>query len=94
MVPDVKFEQILIAEAIDSDGIVNGQILTSDAQNITKLELGSSSYDQGKIQDLKGIEAFVNLENLEGQFNGVNNTMNLSTLTKLKVLNFPSNAIT
>lgn len=39
LVPDPVFEQLLINLNIDSDGIVNGQMLTSDAQNITQLNL-------------------------------------------------------
>lgn len=36
LIPDPVFEQLLINLNIDSDGIVNGQLLTSDAQNITQ----------------------------------------------------------
>ncbi|MGE4347393.1 MAG: T9SS C-terminal target domain-containing protein, partial [Flavobacteriaceae bacterium] len=36
-IPDQGFEQTLISLNIDSDGIVNGQVLTSDIENITEL---------------------------------------------------------
>ncbi|SEI00636.1 hypothetical protein SAMN02927937_02688, partial [Paenimyroides aquimaris] len=32
LIPDATFEQLLVNMNIDSDGIINGQILTSDAQ--------------------------------------------------------------
>ena len=91
LIPDVKFEHILIAEGVDSDGIVNGQILTSDAQNATHLDLytGIGSYT---IQNTTGIEAFTNLESIEGDFHAFN-TINLTNLTKLKSIILPSNCI-
>ena len=89
MIPDPVFEQYLIGMNIDSDGLVNGQILTSDAQIPTKLNFG---YGGGiMMQNLTGLEAFVNVEYIEGYYNAVGNTMNLTTLTKLKTLIFPSN---
>lgn len=89
LIPDPVFEQYLIGMNIDSDGTINGQILTSDAQIPTQLSFG---YGGGlMIQNLKGIEVFVNVEYIEGYYNAVGNTMNLTTLTKLKTLIFPSN---
>ena len=70
-------------------GILNGQILTSDAQIPTQLDLG---YAGGAIiQNFTGLEAFVNLEYIEGYGNGVGNNINLGTLTKLKTFIFPNN---
>lgn len=91
LIPDAKFEQILVTEGIDSDGIVNGQILSSDAQNITHLDLytGNGSF---RIQNTTGIEAFTNLESIEGDFHAFN-TINLTNLTKLKSIILPSNWI-
>ena len=68
LAPDVKFEQILIAEGIDSDGIVNGQILTADAQNTTQLSLESG---HGTLTDFTGLEAFINCEEIESYFNDI-----------------------
>src|SRR5690606_16970847 len=73
----------------DSDGIINGQILTSDAQNVTQLDLGYAGGGY-RIQDMTGIEAFTDLESIEGYFHALN-TINLTTLTKLKKLVLPSN---
>ncbi|MCP4443270.1 MAG: hypothetical protein GY810_30570, partial [Aureispira sp.] len=55
-IPDTAFEQRLIALGIDSDGLVNGQILNSDAAGVTNLNLSYSN-----ISDLTGIDAFDDL---------------------------------
>lgn len=91
LIPDPVFEQLLINMNIDSDGIVNGQILTSDAQNITQLNLytGAGNF---RIQNMTGIEAFTNLESIEGDFHAFN-TINLTNLIKLKSIILPSNVI-
>ena len=91
LIPDPVFEQLLINLSIDSDGILNGQILTSDAQNITQLDLytGAGSF---RIQNMTGIEAFANLESIEGDFHEFN-TINLTNLTKIKSIILPSNSL-
>src|SRR5690606_3515340 len=89
LIPDATFEQLLVNMNIDSDGIINGQILTSDAQNVTQLDLGYAGGGY-RIQDMTGIEAFTDLESIEGYFHALN-TINLTTLTKLKKLVLPSN---
>jgi len=91
LIPDATFEQLLINLNIDSDGILNGQILTSDAQNITQLNLytGAGSF---RIQNMTGIEAFTNLETIEGDFHAFN-TINVTNLSKLKSIILPSNVI-
>lgn len=91
LIPDSTFEQLLINLNIDSDGILNGQILTSDAQNVTQLDLfqGGNGF---RIQNMTGIEVFTNLELLEGSYHEFN-TINMSTLTKLDTLILPSNSI-
>ncbi|WP_298425171.1 T9SS type A sorting domain-containing protein [uncultured Kordia sp.] len=58
-IPDMNFEQALVDQNIDSDGIVNGFILRSDVINISYLDVNSSN-----ISDLTGIEAFTSLETL------------------------------
>src|SRR5690606_11901759 len=74
---------------IDSDGIINGQILTIDGQNVTQLDLGYAGGGY-RVQDLTGIEAFTDLEQIEGYYHALT-TINLTTLTKLKKLVLPSN---
>lgn len=75
-IPDNNFEQKLINLGIDSDGIINGQILNSDAAAVTHLPIQSSN-----IADLTGISAFVNLDSLECYGN---------TLQQLQLLNHAS----
>jgi hypothetical protein len=79
-IPDTSFEAKLIQLGIDSDGLVNGQLLNSDAALITYLPISSS-----QISNLTGIEAFINLDTLECIFNNLT-TLNLGNnpnLTKL-----------
>ena len=60
-IPDPLFEQELITQNIDSDGIVNGQILTSDALAVTSLTLYYVGSSTGQyINDLTGLEDFTN----------------------------------
>lgn len=88
LIPDNRFEQRLINLNIDSDGIINGQILTTDAHSVTDLFLSGSS-----INNLKGLEDFVNLEKLNCHFNSLNGyygppfgTINVSAMLNLKEL--------
>jgi len=89
-IPDPIFEQILINKEIDSDGIVNGMILTADALAVAELDIDPYLALGEYIDDLTGIEGFINLESLS-----VNRTdieeLNVSTLTKLKYLDCPRN---
>ncbi|WP_197043877.1 T9SS type A sorting domain-containing protein [Aureispira sp. CCB-QB1] len=67
-IPDANFEQKLINLGIDSDGLVNGQILNSDAVGVQALDLSASN-----IVDLTGIAAFANLEILTANDNQLTN---------------------
>ena len=85
LIPDTQFEAKLINMGIDSDGVINGQILTSDAQNTTKLNLG---YAIGHgISNFTGLGAFSNLEYFETSNNNTQ-IVDFSNLTKLKKLVF------
>ena len=61
-IPDSSFEAILIKTGVDSDGIINQQMLSSDAEGIATLDL--SNLDYGAITDLTGIEGFTSLRKL------------------------------
>ena len=65
-IPDANFEAKLISLGIDSDGLVNGQILDSDAAAVTTLQLTSSN-----ITDLTGIAAFTSLNKLTCDHNNI-----------------------
>src|SRR5690606_1153284 len=88
LIPDSAFESYLVYAGIDSDGEVNGQILTSDAESVTEIFLWGNSVD-----DLSGLEDFINLEKLTCYYLALNGymgapygTINVSTLVNLKEL--------
>ncbi|MCG2417624.1 T9SS type A sorting domain-containing protein [Aequorivita sp. F47161] len=81
-IPDPNFEQALIDLGIDSDGIVNGQVLTSDIEFVTDLNVASKG-----IQDLTGLEDFSALENLNVSFNMMT-SLTLTNNINLKELIF------
>ena len=56
-IEDKNFEQALVDLKIDSDELVNGQLLKSDAQSVVFLDLSNK-----KINNLKGLEAFSALQ--------------------------------
>jgi hypothetical protein len=90
-IPDPAFEQALIDLNIDSDGTVNGQVLTSDVASITSLYISSGYQDY--IYDVTGLEAFTALITLK-----VGGTMieelDVSTLVNLKSLDCTDNMLT
>ena len=87
LIPDQNFEYALVGLGIDSDGTINGQILTTDAQNAIQLNLGHGGnwYGCCGVSDFTGLEAFTNCEEIESYFNDID-TINLTALTKLKKL--------
>lgn len=87
-IPDENFEAILIEKGIDSDGIVNQQMLRSDAEKVTKLFLNGAN-----INTLDGIEAFVNLKRLEADANNLT-TLDLSNNILLDTISLTSNRLT
>ncbi|NPA46126.1 MAG: T9SS type A sorting domain-containing protein [Chlorobi bacterium] len=82
-IPDSVFEQKLIDLGIDSDGTVNGRVLTSDVARVRTLQLirGTGGY----IHDLTGIEDFINLDTLICN-DHIIRQMDLSHNTSLKYL--------
>lgn len=65
-IPDANFEAKLISLGIDSDNKVNKQMLKTDAINIQALNI-----DNTNIDDLTGIEGFVDLKNLSAIQNNI-----------------------
>jgi len=59
-IPDTRFEELLIAQGIDTDQIINHQITRTDAAAVTRLDL-SVAGNQEMISSLSGMEGFVNL---------------------------------
>lgn len=86
-IPDTNFLNALIELKIDINN--DGKIQKSEAEAITgELDLASK-----KITDLTGLEAFININDLNLYNNNIK-TINLSSLTKLKYFSCPYNALT
>jgi Leucine-rich repeat (LRR) protein len=86
-IPDVKFEKALIDLKIDSDGVINGQVLTSNVQTLTSLDVSAKD-----IINLTGIQDFASLEELYCQ-NNLLQSINISENKELQILNCSSNMI-
>ncbi len=81
-IPDPIFEQKLVLLEIDSDNIVNGQVLTSDVNQVTNLDL--SQFFNGSLNNIQGIEAFIALEEIRLQGNVFLTALDFSNNTLLK----------
>lgn len=94
-IPDPKFEQELINLGIDSDGVINGQIATADAEAITELVIAPQPevYPDDYINNITGIEAFINLEKLVIGSTLIE-SLNVSTMPGLKYLDCNGNMLT
>lgn len=99
-IPDANFKNALIVLGIDTNA--DGDIQITEAEALTALNVSSTniaalmgieSYQYElthSIENLTGIEYFVNLESLNIAFNQVN-ALNISALTNLKTLLCESN---
>ncbi|WP_242118992.1 T9SS type A sorting domain-containing protein [Aestuariivivens sediminicola] len=86
-IPDGNFEQALIDQMYDSEGTLDGQVLTADISGITSLDISSLG-----ITDLTGIEDFTSLTSLTARFNNVS-TVDLSSNTSLDYLDLFENSL-
>ena len=88
-IPDNCFEQHLINLGIDSEGTLDGQVLTTDITNITELSVSGVDINGNDyecyIDSLQGIDAFTALETLDVSTNGIQH-LNVSNLSNLKNL--------
>lgn len=91
-IPDIHFETKLIEQGIDSDGIINQQILRAEAEKVSRLDLNLSS-NSGKISDLTGIEGFINIKLLSAGIQEIER-IDLSHNTLLDTLYLLGNRIT
>lgn len=87
-IPDSNFEQALIDDGIDSDGTVNGTVLTSDISGITSLGLSNMN-----IFDLTGISDFTSLIDLSCDNNRLT-SLDVSLNTSLRELRCGFNSLT
>ena len=89
-IPDPNFEQALIDLGIDSEGVLDGQFLTEDAENEPYLGVQNRN-----ISDLSGIEAFVNLEWLDAFENNISQIdLSLITSSVFYTINISYNNLT
>ncbi|PNQ75076.1 hypothetical protein C1T31_02775 [Hanstruepera neustonica] len=83
-IPDANFEQALITFGYDSEGTLDGQILTADANGAS----GSLAFAGQNISDITGIEAFINIDGLNMSYNPINVGVDLTSNTLLTSVNF------
>ena len=88
LIPDVNFEKALIDLDIDSDGELNGSVLTSDVQQVTSLDISGRN-----IANLTGIQDFEQLTALYCQIN-ILQSINVQENSELEILDCSSNMIT
>ncbi|RKR13101.1 hypothetical protein CLV91_1815 [Maribacter vaceletii] len=91
-IPDGHFENILVEQGIDSDGIINQKMLKSDAAKVNLLDLNHSA-NFGEITDLRGIEGFINIKSFYATGQKIE-TVDLSYNTKLDTLILNGNNLT
>ena len=87
LIPDPNFEQALIDLGIDTDGEINGRVLTNEINSITDLNV--FNYE---IDNLTGIEDFDSLETLNCSRNRLK-TINVTSNAFLRELNCSSNQL-
>lgn len=88
-IPDAGFEARLIELGIDSEGMLDQQLLKTDVEGVTQLDISRTS-DTEVIRDLTGIEGFVNLTKLTVVQQEVEQ-VDLSSNSKLDTLYLPGN---
>lgn len=88
-IPDPGFEQALIDLEIDSEGVLDGQVLTSDIENVEVLDFGSLR-DSG-FNNLIGLEDFTSLKTLNlDMIYSEATSLDLSVVPTLEYFSFDS----
>ena len=88
-IPDSNFEQVLITQNIDSDGILDGRVKTSDIEIVTNLAFSSGL----GISSLTGIEDFTALTRLVCAGNNIS-VLDLSNTLQLDEVSCSFNGMT
>lgn len=88
-IPDNAFEQELIDQNIDSDGVLNNFVPTADINTLLTLDLSNAT---GNISDLTGIQDFIALEVLNCSNNTIKE-LNLTANTALTSINCSNNIL-
>ncbi|MGG8494794.1 T9SS type A sorting domain-containing protein [Tenacibaculum sp. TC6] len=94
-IPDANFKTALLNHSPVIDTNNDGEIQVSEAEAVTEAiyVIGQNKADNEKINDLTGIEAFINIENLFANNNKIS-TFNGSNLSKLIRININDNNLT
>jgi Leucine-rich repeat (LRR) protein len=87
-IPDAQFERYLVNNNIDSDGLINGEVLNSDIAGVTQIDV-----HQLGINDLTGIEGFSSLTFLSAWGNNLT-SINVSSNLNLEYLSLTYNKLT
>ena len=83
LIPDKNFENYLVYWGYDTDGVINGQILTADALTVNELDfINKSPNNNSYISSLIGLNDFTNLEVLK--VTSTETIISFANLTKLK----------
>jgi hypothetical protein len=80
-IPDPNFEQSLLNQSIDSDGVLNGEVFTSDIYRLINLDISNQN-----IENITGIQDFKSLQTLDCSFNTNLTTINVDKNTSLTAL--------
>ena len=88
LIPDPNFEQALIDQDIDTNPIIDGQVLTASISGLLELNVQNL-----QIADLTGIEDFTALTDLNCQGNQLTR-LDVSNNTALEILRCSSNQLT
>ena len=91
-IPDNVFEQKLINLGIDTDGTINQTISINDAHQVTNTLPLNTTRNTPKINNLSGIEHFINLKGLNISNNNIS-SIDVSNLTNLEFLETNNNPI-
>lgn len=88
-IPDPGFEQALIDLGIDSEGVLDGQVLTSDIENVEVLDFGLLRY--AGFNNLIGLEDFTSLKTLNLDMISTDATsLDLTVVPTLEYFSFDS----
>lgn len=90
-IPDNNFLNALIKLGVDTDG--DSKISPAEAEAITYLDVSGTYETPGMIENMEGIEAFINLDTLNCSYNQLT-TLDISKNTALVLLNCGSNQLT
>ena len=82
LIPNPEFEKYFVYWGYDSDGVINGQMLTADVLQVTEIDFINKG-PSASFGNLTGLNDFLNLETFKLMYHN-KNSLNFNNLTKLK----------